>query len=317
MGMTYILASICILGCASGLGVRYGRQHSAGSSVRLSAGYSTAGIGTANTNKHKDFDYLTKFLSKVDALSRYETEYLSSFWSNEQQCFKIFPQQNITRISVTTTCITLNCITANPASWSDIARWEWSNDQGRSLDNSKISILNVVQSLFSANWSMDPFQTPTIVQTLCALDAYADYDDEKYGKAVDALLEQRSRVALHRKQNTSAYLRYQNIKALLAIVENQAVPKHLVGTNKIGYALERANLVSFDELCRQLAFHNAGDSANFDIIILIYSFLGYYSTSQSIFLSSFARGVLPATNLKLCKSALEIIFKTQKSDGTW
>ena len=31
------------------------------------------------------------------------------------------------------------------------------------------------------------------------------------------------------------------------------------GTNSIGYALERANMVAFDEMCRQLAFYTSGD----------------------------------------------------------
>ena len=316
----FLLAFIATFVGADGLRVRYSKPYRLNSDIRSAlsaASRDSSHQRTTVESKHKDFGYLTKFLSEIDALSRYETEYISSFWSNELQSFKLFPHLNVSRIAITTTCITLNAITANPAPWSDIACWEWNNDLGRSFDSNKISIGNVVRSLFDANWTMDPFQTPTIIHTLCSLGAFAGYDDKKYANAVDALLEQRSRVALHRKQKTSAYLRYQNVKALLAIVESQAVPNHLVGTNQIGYALERANLVSFDELCRQLAFYNAGDSANFDIIVLIYAFLAYYSTSQSIFLSSFARGVLPATNVKLCKAALETIFKSQKEDGTW
>ena len=92
---------------------------------------------------------------------------------------------------------------------------------------------------------------------------------------------------------------------------------NLVGTNRIGYALERSSMVSFDELCRQLAFYNSGDSGNFDVIILTFSLLSYWETSQSLWLSSFARGVISSTNMKLVESALRVIFASQAEDGTW
>ena len=75
----------------------------------------------------------------------------------------------------------------------------------------------------------------------------------------------------------------------------------------IRYALERENIVSFDEMCRQLAFYRSGDIANFDVIVLIYSLLAYFETSQSFCLSSFARGVVPLINIKLIESALKVV----------
>ena len=47
--------------------------------------------------------------------------------------------------------------------------------------------------------------------------------------------------------------------------------------------LARANMISFDELCRQLAFYHSGDLANFDVIILTFSMLTYCETAQSMF----------------------------------
>lgn len=76
-------------------------------------------------------------------------------------------------------------------------------------------------------------------------------------------------------------------------------------------------MVSFDELCRQLAFYNSGDSGNFDVIILTFSLLSYWETSQSLWLSSFAKGVISSTNMKLVQSALKVIFASQAEDGTW
>ena len=61
------------------------------------------------------------------------------------------------------------------------------------------------------------------------------------------------------------------MRALLAVVEKGMVPTSVKGSNKIGYALERSNMVAFDEMCRQLAFYNCGDSGNFDVIVLTFT----------------------------------------------
>ena len=59
------------------------------------------------------------------------------------------------------------------------------------------------------------------------------------------------------------------------------VPSSVKGSNKIGYSLERSNMVAFDEMCRQLAFYNCGDSGNFDVIVLTFT-LVTQSVSQSV-----------------------------------
>ncbi len=81
------------------------------------------------------------------------------------------------------------------------------------------------------------------MRTLCQLNAI-DPNHPKYTTAVNNLLDQRSKVSLHRRQTTSAYLRYQNVRALLAVVESGLVPEGVKGSGKIGYALERSNMVS-------------------------------------------------------------------------
>jgi hypothetical protein len=76
-------------------------------------------------------------------------------------------------------------------------------------------------------------------------------------------------------------------------------------------------MVAFDELCRQIAFNDAGDKQQFDSITLCYSLLTYYEISRSLFLTSFARGVIPTTNINLVIKALDILFSSQSADGTW
>jgi hypothetical protein len=95
-------------------------------------------------------------------------------------------------------------------------------------------------------------------------------------------------------------------------------------TDQIGFALDRACMIASDDLCRQLAFHNSGDSQSFDVIVLTYSMLTYYETSGSMFLTALTRGVVrgreglvTTTNMKLIKAALAVLFQSQAMDGTW
>ena len=242
------------------------------------------------------------------------------FWSEALQCFNILPAATQSRVSITSTCLAIDTMLQNPEHWRRFASWDEvpgaSSGGGVAKAATHISLKRVVASLCATPWSGDAFQTPVLVQTLCKLRA-VDRDEAKYVDAVQRVLAQRSQLSLHRKQPNSAYLRFHNVRALLAVVENDMVPTSLAGSPDIGYALERANMVSYDELSRQLAFYFSDDSANFDVIVLAYSLVAYWETSQSLFLGSFARGVVPPTNVKLVKTALGVIFDQQSSDGTW
>lgn len=266
-----------------------------------------------------DFHYLKSFESRISRLSNSESDWLLLFWSKNLRCFQIYPDMVTSRVSITTTCMVIASILKNPTHWNGKCRWD-SLQGGTSYDQynipSEISLQEVITSLNNAPWSGDAFQTPLLIRTLCTLKSI-DKNNVKYCVAIENLLEQRAKVSLHRVQSHSAYLRYQNVLALHAVIESGLIPDVLRGTNRIGYALERANMVAFDELCRQLAFYNAGDSGNFDVIVLTYSLLAYWETSQSSWMSSFARGVLAGANMNLVESALAIIFACQASDGTW
>lgn len=255
------------------------------------------------------FDDLRKLEDRCSELSRQESKFLLSFYSPTLRSFKLFPDSSTFRVSITSTCMVLTAMLLSPENWRDSARWE---DEAPG----QISVKAIVSTLNTANWTYDAFQLPVLVSTLIRLKS-VDVKDPRYVRAVMTLLDQRSRISQHRNQNTSAYLRLQNARALLLVVENGYVPFELKGTHKIGYALERASLVAFDEMCRQLAFFNSGDLTNFDPVVLTFVTLTYFETSQSLFLKSFARGVIPPTEMKLIKAALRIIFGVQRLDGTW
>jgi len=284
--------------------------------VRSSKLYSSSSV-VGNQDLY-DFKSLSKLAGRVDKILLHQVEFMSSFWSDELNCFQIIPgaDKSNSRVSITSTCLSIRAILENPKYWNKVARWENNNVKSNPNSPPSISLNKVVEALNNVPWSFDSFQTPLLLQTLCSLNS-VNSTDEKIADAIEHLLEQRSRLSLHRSQVNSAYLRYQNAKALLAIVENGAVPEHIIGSHRIGFALERHNVVSFDEVCRQLAFYNCGDSGNFDVVILAFSLLNYYETSNSLFLTSFARGVVSGVNLKLVKASLEVIFACQADDGTW
>mmetsp|Transcript_25229 Transcript_25229/g.55085 ORF Transcript_25229/g.55085 Transcript_25229/m.55085 type:complete len:576 (+) Transcript_25229:103-1830(+) len=108
------------------------------------------------------------------------------------------------------------------------------------------------------------------------------------------------------------------------------LPKRALPDNvasDVFWALLRCNEVSFNELCRQLAYRTARDSNLFDVIRLAYSLLTYIRSTES--LSGVAgkekeegQGPAPDTrvsplNKRLVTSALSAFFEEQTSDGLW
>ena len=219
------------------------------------------------------FSYYRSLHDRCTRLQSLESEFMLSFWSPHLNCFNIQPSNGAApRVSITSTCLAIHSMLQSPEHWKKVANWE-------PHESCIVSLRLVVESLKRTPWSGDAFQTPVLVQTLCMLRA-VHKDEPAFATIVDTVLAQRSRLSLHRKQPSSAYLRYQNVRALLAVVETDMVPSAVLGTNQIGYALERANMVAYDELSRQLAFSLADDSANFDVVVLAYSLLAYWESSQ-------------------------------------
>ena len=288
---------------------------------------STVGLGRLKTRAFLQestsettysFSELKALEEKVRKLSIHEREYLSSFWNEDLCTFSIYPNLKATRPSMLSTCFCIQAMLRNPTQWKGSASWDVSTSNAK-----QISIGKAIKSLKEAKWTFDPFQTPVLISTLCRTKS-VDIGDMKYLQAVETILSQRSKLSLHRQQDTSAYLRYLNVKALLDILAYEKVPTELLGTNQISFAVERASMISFDELCRQMAFYEAGDQQNFCVIILAYSTLTYYEATRSLFSRSFdwgvmseAAGIPATTNIKLVKKALDLIFKCQASDGTW
>uniref|UniRef100_A0A7S2R1B7 AAA+ ATPase domain-containing protein n=1 Tax=Eucampia antarctica TaxID=49252 RepID=A0A7S2R1B7_9STRA len=95
----------------------------------------------------------------------------------------------------------------------------------------------------------------------------------------------------------------------------------------LSLSLERSYEVSFNELCRQLAFRSAGDRTNFDVMRLAYSLLTYVTAADSLCGTAgreviLGAGPSPGTtvsppNKNLITKALSAFFDEQTSDGMW
>ena len=71
-----------------------------------------------------NFKSLKTLLGKVEELSAFETEYLATFWCPTLNCFKLYPNIESNRISITSTCISLSTILANPKMWAEYCQWD-------------------------------------------------------------------------------------------------------------------------------------------------------------------------------------------------
>jgi hypothetical protein len=122
--------------------------------------------------------------------------------------FQIYPKSDATRVSIISTCWSIDAILANPSHWSNKCKWASSSPD-------VISLMKAVTALTEAPWTFDAFQAPVLVSTLCKVGETGSPD--KFLRAVEALLDQRSRLSLHRKQSHSTYLRFLNVCAVIYI----------------------------------------------------------------------------------------------------
>jgi len=119
----------------------------------------------------------------------------------------------------------------------------------------------------------------------------------------------------------SMYLLYWNTKTLtFALQSKDPEGKDYIQPANVGDVMnirDKAAHTAEDNLCRQLAYHYAGDSAEFDVMQLAYALLLHHETSG-------ARGALicgdqPSVpfNTNLALKALEVLFSQQLGNGLW
>ena len=140
------------------------------------------------------------------------------------------------------------------------------------------------------------------------------------------------------RQKHSSYIQYQISKALVGMLKSLdgsapssqlppvALPSSLYG--ELTLAVSRAFEVSRDEMCRQIAYHAAGDDRTFDSTRLAYSILTYVAAGNGLVNSAgvqmnygeedsaiVGKGV--GVNKKVLMKAVDVFMGCQNNDGMW
>ena len=228
-----------------------------------------------------------------------------------------------------------------------------------------IPIRDVVKSLLNASWrEEDMFQVPLLLYTILKVDTNRErsflnnedgkavLDDERclrVKRLINATIEGRPRRRSGISQPMSTYILYQTTCALAELVEStpplaatgsstddeptiglgglpiSALPEGAASSTLL--ALTRCVEVSYNELCRQLAFRVAGDNSSFDIMRLAYSLLTYIKASKALDgtagieitpgAGAASGTTIKPPNRRLLQAALKAFFEGQRLDGMW
>eukprot|EP00978_Attheya_sp_CCMP212_P011312 scaffold27876_cov51-Attheya_sp.AAC.5 len=108
-------------------------------------------------------------------------------------------------------------------------------------------------------------------------------------------------------------------------IPEKALPDGAASVLSLGLA--RYVEVSYNELCRQLAYRSAGDASSFDVLRLAYSLLTYITASRALQGTAgreIVRGqgpdigtIIGPSNQKLIAAALTAFFAEQNQEGLW
>jgi len=211
----------------------------------------------------------------------------------------------------------------------------------------------------------DLFQVPLLVHTVLSLDEkrvlFRDMDDgrkERVRVMMESLLGARPMRRNGHTQPLSDYLIFLCAQAMATIndatksfdrtrdnedeidddISNAGTNAKGVGIgglpldalppdfrSELSLGVVRSAETSFNELCRQLAYRNAGDGNNFDVMRLGYSLLTYVITTNTLAGTAgmeLVKGEGPIdtvgpANSFLIKQGLRSFFEEQNDDGMW
>jgi len=224
----------------------------------------------------------------------------------------------------------------------------------------------VVKALLESQWrTEDLFQVPLLLHTILKADEHRillstanEQISFRLRQLLSAVLSARPRRRDGISQAKSDYILFQGCRAMATLMEQPkqlpvreysatsldedrdisvateasigglpvtAIPEGALSQLYLGLA--RTAEVSFNELCRQLAYRTAGDSTSFDSTRLAYSLLSYVVATKSL-QGTAGRELVPGQgpsvgtktlplNKRLIKSALAAFFDEQLANGLW
>jgi len=310
------------------------------------------------------FDKMKILENRLAKLDNSAPDTLGGFFDENLASFAVQP--GAVRLSVTSTCFAIQAIVASSRIYADKVEFDLNCKRSVSgpLNDAKIPLRDVADALLRADWrDEDLFQVSLILDTVlgldqelnrCELQALDEQMASKIERLIAALLDARPKRREGRYQNLSFYLMFRSSQALLRLraAINRGKSSKFIDKNRpdamicvgglgslsmsqlpantlpdMSISFSRYIEVSYDELCRQLAYRSAGDGASFDVIRLAYSLLTYVTVSNGVegtagYEVEPGEGPVPGTsvkppNQKLVKAALDALFAEQQSDGLW
>lgn len=336
---------------------------SSSSGASLASTKHFAATSQINQQQSITFDEMKSIESRLVTLEKQAPEILSAFYEPHLKSFSVRPGSTAS-LSVTSTCFALQSIaTGGGDKFEDFVDFNMklsSDGSGASTGatNCLLSLRGVLKALLRANWrDEDMFQVPLLLSTVLKIDSdrsilNSSMDEElshRVKQLIAAIMNSRPKRRNGITQPVSDYILYLLTDTLASLVES--TPPRMIesDSNEIDevpglgnlpdsvlpegaasstlLALTRCVEISYNELCRQLAFRSAGDSSSFDVIRLAYSLLAYVRASNAMSGTAgreVIRGEGPAagtavgkTNKRLVKAALNAFFEEQNADGTW
>lgn len=317
------------------------------------------GNTASNHQDHFSFEEIKAVESRLENLEREAPDMLSAFYEPHLKSFSVRPG-SVQNMSVTSTCFALQSIfsTGDCSIFSNVVDSNMKSQLQDSVDDSdddkssRVPIRGVVKALLRTSWRKDDmFQIPLLLYTVLKIDEdrsilNSAMDEElchRVKQLISATIENRPTRRSGISQPMSDYILYFITESLATLVEStpatnganeeiglgglppSALPDNAEST--VLLALARCVEVSYNELCRQLAFRSAGDMTSFDNIRLAYSLLTYIKSSNAMAGTAgreVTKGEGPEAgtavkppNQRLVKAALNAFFEEQKADGTW
>jgi len=143
------------------------------------------------------FETLKRLDERIGVLTDRSSDYMGSFWNSDLGCFVIDHSVQATRPSIVSSCLGLHAILASPQNWcKGGCTWE-----DTSVPDSTISIKRALKTLNETVWRGDGFSTPVLVSTFSKYFPSSELrNNQKFITALDKVLNQRARIALHHEQ---------------------------------------------------------------------------------------------------------------------
>jgi len=278
------------------------------------------------------FDDMKKLESRLSNLEESASEYLMDFYEPHLSSFSISPGK-ATRISITSTCYAVRAFLASetPSTYKDVA------------------LSNLLKELVNASWrESDLYQVSLMLVVVLRpenrKELFETFDAETFeriSKLISLALTARPKRRFNQQQVFSDYISYLCATVYSSLFDStryNAEGRLVLGdlppeytpdgaAAEMSLAVLRAAEISFNELCRQLAYRSADESTFFDTTRLAYSLLTYIRSTKSLEGTAGRETTLgdgpdentvpTKTNRKIIKAALLAFFKEQRDDGMW